>query len=232
MTHAQTIHQWFIENAAPDGQKPPDGYTGSTNFVYGIRVPQMRTFIRDWVKQHSDLSYEEWLTLLDTLYHGESLDEHTVCGLLLAHYKPHRLRLPLSQFDLWLGCLTGWAEVDSTCQSSFTAAEVLQRWHEWQPFLQTLSGDSNINKRRASLVILIRPLRETADERLLHLAFENIERLKSEKDKLITKAISWVLREATKQHHSAIASYLNANAATLPAIAVRETRTKLTTGTK
>jgi 3-methyladenine DNA glycosylase AlkD len=231
MIYADTIRNWFIENATPNS-KPPAGYTGSSNFIYGIRVPQMRTLMREWVKQHKDLSYDDWVTLLDTLYHGTSMDEHSVCGLLLTHYKQHRLRLPLAQFDTWLGCLTGWVEVDSNCQSTFTAAEVLQRWHEWQPFLQALAQDTNINKRRASLVILIRPLRESADEQLLQLALENVERLKAEKDKLITKAISWVLREATKQHRSAIEKYLNTNTATLPAIAVRETRTKLSTGTK
>ena len=34
------------------------------------------------------------------------------------------------------------------------------------------------------------------------------------------------------RHADAVARYLEANAATLPAIAVRETRTKLATGTK
>ncbi|MBI2314815.1 DNA alkylation repair protein [Candidatus Daviesbacteria bacterium] len=32
------------------------------------------------------------------------------------------------------------------------------------------------------------------------LAFENIDKLKAEKDVLITKAISWVLRSLIKNH--------------------------------
>jgi 3-methyladenine DNA glycosylase AlkD len=172
------------------------------------------------------------MNMLNTLYQGDSLEEHVIPGLFLARYKAFRQRLPLSQVDTWLGCLEGWAEVDATCQSSFTASDVLIRWNEWETFLRQLVTDTNINKRRASIVLLIRPLRESDDKRLLDLALENVDKLKGEKHKLITKAISWVLRESTKQHHQAIASYLNANTDSLPAIAVRETRKKLDTGKK
>lgn len=59
-----------------------------------------------------------------------------------------------------------------------------------------------------------------------------VERLKGERPILITKAVSWLLRSMALRHGTAVAAYLDANAASLPAIAVRETRTKLATGTK
>jgi 3-methyladenine DNA glycosylase AlkD len=232
MTHANTVRQFFIDNATTNASKQPDGYTGSTSKAYGIRAPQMREFVKAWVSEHKDLPYGDWLTLLNDLYHGDSQEEHIVTSMFLERYKQHRRRLPLSQLDSWLSCLVGWAEVDSTCAMCFTAADVLERWDEWVPFLRRLSEDTNINKRRASIVLLLKPVRESTDARLLNLALENVERLKSEKDMLITKAVSWILREATKQHHAAIEKYVKENAASLPAIAVRETRKKLTTGKK
>jgi 3-methyladenine DNA glycosylase AlkD len=59
-----------------------------------------------------------------------------------------------------------------------------------------------------------------------------VERLKGERAILITKAVSWLLRALVDRHHEAVAVYVDANASSLPAIAVRETRTKLATGTK
>ncbi|MDP2951009.1 MAG: DNA alkylation repair protein, partial [bacterium] len=64
------------------------------------------------------------------------------------------------------------------------------------------------------------------------LAFENIEKLKPEKDILITKAISWLLRNLIKYHKKEVADYLKKNKNSLPKIAVRETEKKIKTGKK
>ncbi|MFA5261863.1 MAG: hypothetical protein WC450_11610, partial [Candidatus Omnitrophota bacterium] len=47
----------------------------------------------------------------------------------------------------------GWVEVDVICQSSFTAPEVLARWSDWQKAIKKFSKSSNIQVRRASLVM-------------------------------------------------------------------------------
>ena len=134
--------------------------------------------------------------------------------------------------DRWLGELTGWAEVDTLCQNLFTGEGMLADWPAWRGLFEGLSRDGNINKRRASLVLLTGPVRYGDDARFSDIAFAMIERLKGERDVLVTKAVSWLLRSLTTRHADAVARYLEANAATLPKIAVRETRTKLDTGTK
>jgi 3-methyladenine DNA glycosylase AlkD len=65
---------------------------------------------------------------------------------------------------------------------------------------------------------------------LAFIAFQNIERLKSEKEILITKAISWVLRSMVKHHRPTLIEFMKEK--DLPAIAVRETRRVLETGRK
>jgi 3-methyladenine DNA glycosylase AlkD len=98
--------------------------------------------------------------------------------------------------------------------------------------LSTLSKSKNINKRRASMVLLCKPLTRSDDERLSKTALQMIDSLKGEKEILITKAISWTLRSMVKLHRSELSKYLNKNKTSLPAIAVRETATKLKTGRK
>jgi 3-methyladenine DNA glycosylase AlkD len=145
-----------------------------------------------------------------------------------------KLRKQLSPLHLkkLLKNAEGWAEVDSICQSNFTSKELLGNWEEWKKVLNEFNKSENIHKRRASLVLLIKSLRESEDKRLTDMAFKNIEKIKKEDHKLITKAISWILREMIKKHRNKVEKYLKENKETLPAIAVRETTKKLKTGKK
>ncbi len=199
---------------------------------YGLTNAQHRQIIHSFIATHRDLPYDDWLALIDTLYHGDSYEERCAPRTLFSKYPRFRRQLPLHQLDEWLGLLEGWAEIDSTCQTVFSDKDLLANWGAWQALLESLSRDQNINKRRAALVLLTAPITQSPDERILRLALQLIDRLKGEKDKLITKAISWLLRKGIKQHHETIANYLDANADSLPAIALRETRNKLATGKK
>lgn len=233
MSLAQEIRSFIQQNADPahKSTQSKTSYTGSTHLHYGLSAPQMRGFLKAHLQEHQP-DADAWLATLDALYAGESLEERAFAGMLLARFSRFRAGLSLERFNTWLETLEGWAEVDSTCQSTFTAKEFLAKWGEWEPFLRRLAADPNINKRRASLVLFIQPIRQTNDERLLSAALENIDRLKHEKDKLISKAISWLLREALKHHKAAVEAYIEANQAALPAFVQREVRTKLQTGKK
>src|SRR6185312_8524371 len=140
--------------------------------------------------------------------------------------------LTAAMVERWLDDLNGWAEVDSLCAGAFWAETLAADWPAWRASIERLAADPNINKRRAALVLLTAPTRRSDDPRFRDLALQVVDRLKGERPILITKAVSWLLRSMATRHGSAVADYLQANAATLPAIAVRETRTKLTTGTK
>ncbi|MEQ8676005.1 MAG: DNA alkylation repair protein [Aggregatilineales bacterium] len=222
----------FIHSHPAD--KPTDGTdaSGSSHKHYGLSNPTMRGFVKTWIGAHPDLTYADWESLLTALYRGESVDERSFAGFLLGEYKNFRQMLPLIVLDEWINQLEGWREIDTTCQSNYTAAEVLVRWDAWRPFLIDLSQRETIQHRRASLVLLIKPVRDSEDSRLITTALENVERLKHEGDKLITKAISWILREAIKKHRDVVGAYVAKQADTLPAIAVREFKTKFETGKK
>lgn len=215
-------------------EKAGDGpqQSGSPRIHHGLSNPTMRQFVKNWVKAHPALAYEDWVATMSGLYAGESIDERCLAGFMLGQYGRFRQQVPLATLDAWIGQLEGWREIDNTCQSNFTAKEVLGAWDAWQLFLVDLSQRETIQHRRASLVLLVKPVRESADERLILTALANVERLKHEGDKLITKAISWVLREAIKRHRSTVGAYVTANETTLPAIAVREFHKKYRTGKK
>jgi 3-methyladenine DNA glycosylase AlkD len=209
-----------------------DSYLGNGHPRYPINVPTLRTIAKTWMQQHRELSAIEFAALLTSLVEGKSSTEKSMAGILLDHATPAQCAFDPNLFDQWLDHLVGWAEVDSLCTGKYTTHQISIQWKKWKPILKNLAKSKNIQKRRASIVLLCSPLSKSNDEALALAALENIERLKSEKEILITKAISWVLRSMIKYHKQLVAQYIDDNAATLPSIAVRETRMKLKTGKK
>jgi 3-methyladenine DNA glycosylase AlkD len=207
-------------------------YLGNGHFSYHLSNPVKRDIAQRFVRKHKEMSFGEFSALLDELFAGPSYDEKSFAAMLIGYSHGHRKQIAATRLDRWLDHLAGWAEIDSLCQSNFTAEDMLAHWGEWKKFLATSAKSKSISKRRASLVLLTGPIARSADERLLRVAIQNIETLKCERDVLITKAISWLLRSMVKHHRREVLVYLNENADSLPAIAVREATRKLTTGRK
>jgi 3-methyladenine DNA glycosylase AlkD len=207
-------------------------YIGTNKACYVLGADTEKRIIKEWKERHSDLSMSQYVELLSSLYQGESINEISMAGELIESLPRLRRNVEPKYVDVWLNRLHGWAEVDSLCQSKFTAAEVLGNWKEWKSLLTKLASDSEVHKRRASLVLLTKPVRDSKDSRLADLAFKNVDKLKSERDILITKAVSWLLRDLIKHNRQRVERYLEENEDTLPKIAVRESRTKLLTGRK
>jgi len=241
--HSQLLTE--LKRHAGNGTKHTGnaGYLGNAHFSYHISNPVHRVLAREFLAAHKDLSFREFVALLDALFAAPSHDEKSMAALLIGYARHHRARLTPAHVDAWLGHLIGWAEVDSLCQSNFTAEEMLLHWPAWRRMLVAFSRSKNISKRRASLVLLTGPVSHSRDARFATLAFENIARLQGERDILITKAISWLLRSMVKYHCGAVAAYVRENTVprvgrraralpALPAIAVRETLRKIKTGRK
>lgn len=182
--------------------------------------------------EHRDISATAFARLLTSLVKGESSTEKCMVGILLGYATANQRQIDPTMFDQWLNHLAGWAEVDSVCTNNYTVTEIINQWKVWKTQLLQFSKSKNINKRRASIVLLCSPLRNIKDEKLASVALANIDTLKNENDILITKAISWVLRSMEKHHRALLIQYLNENKDSLPKIAVRETMLKLITGTK
>jgi 3-methyladenine DNA glycosylase AlkD len=208
-----------------------DSYGGSGHPFYNASVPARRDIAKRWLAAHK-AETDLILATAESLFAGPSHEEKTVAEMLIALNRPARERVRPKDIERWLGLLNGWAEVDGLCQNVFQHSEMLAAWPAWEKLIQRLAKSKDINKRRASLVLLTRPVHASDDPRFAAIAFAMIERLKGERDIMITKAISWLLRSLTTKHTPEVRRYLKQAGDSLPKVAVRETRTKLTTGTK
>jgi len=210
-----------------------DSYASGGHPFFNVSIPDLRRIARGWLGAHRKIADdEEVLALAGRLITGEAYEEKVLGAVILGYSdRARRLATP-AMLEGWLDHVAGWAEIDSLCASVFPADQMAADWPAWRALIERLAGDANINKRRAALVLLCTPSRTSDDVRFRDLAFVVIEKLKAERPILITKAVSWLLRSMSVQHAAAVSAYVEAHAASLPAIAVRETRTKLRSGTK
>jgi 3-methyladenine DNA glycosylase AlkD len=209
-----------------------DSYLGNTRPRYPINAPTLRKIAKGWMREHRDLSADNFSDMITSLIYGKSSTEKCMAGIVMDYATASQRKFDIKVFELWLDQLEGWAEVDAVCTGEYTIHEIPLNWKKWKRLLNEFAKSDNINKRRASIVLLCSPLRHSKDKELAQLALNNVDRLKNEKHILITKAVSWVLRSMIKHHKQIVSEYLEDNQKTLPAIAVRETRVKLRTGKK
>jgi 3-methyladenine DNA glycosylase AlkD len=229
--HASLLAEIIKKSGKPTQHTFLDSYLGNSHPRYPINTPHLRAVSKNWIRTNS-LSPKGYLALLTSLIKAPSSTEKMTAGILLDYATHEQINFDPKIYDRWLNHLQGWAEVDSLCYGHFKVNQVLDNWSQWKKLLLSLSKSKNINKRRASLVLLCKPLTRSNDKRLQVVAFQLVDRLKSEKEILITKAISWILRSMVKLHRTQLKNYIAKNKLTLPPIAVRETLTKIETGKK
>ena len=215
-----------------DRRFDPVKYMGTSHPFLGVSNPDKHKISADFKKRFPDISFDDLMKLLNQLNEGQTFEDKTIGPMILMRYKKLLMEIQPKHIDQWLENLEGWCEIDSMCQSTFPPNLYSDNWDLWKKALTKWSKDQLISKRRASLVLLCKAVGNSDDPRLKELAFENIDRLKSEKEILITKAISWLLRNMTKNFKNDVKDYLEKNEDSLPKIAVRETRKKLETGKK
>jgi 3-methyladenine DNA glycosylase AlkD len=209
-----------------------DGYLGNSHFRYPISAPILRRIASVWMKERRDLSAKDFARLLTDLIEAKSETEKTMAGILMDYATADQRKFNPSLFDKWLNHLEGWAEIDAVCTGKYAAMEVVGQWNKWKPLLIKFSKSKNINKRRAAIVFFCSPLSKVNNTDISQTALQIVDTLKTEKEILITKAISWVLRSMVRYNRSALEGYLEYNAGSLPKIALRETLVKLETGRK
>lgn len=232
----KSLHQELLDEVIKNSKKATqhtflDNYLGNTNPRYAISMPKLRSVGKNWIKTQT-FNPKQFYQFVTSLIKAPSSTEKMLGGIFLDFSRKHLEEFDPKILDQWLNQLQGWAEVDTLCYGHFNVDRMLENWPVWKKVLNSLNKSKNINKRRASIVLLCKPLTRSNDERVSRQAFQMIDVLKSEKEVLITKAISWTLRSMIKLHRTELEKYLSKNKTSLPAIAVRETSIKLKTGRK
>lgn len=222
----------FIKNSKFSENDWVQHYLGSNKKTFEVKSLDIKNFSKKIIEENN-FDQVKLVDLLNSLYqNATTFNELAIAASILGSKREFCKNLDPKLLDNWLNYTHGWAEDDVLCQSNFTSDILLSNWSTWSKILKEFNKSQNINKRRASLVLLTKSLSQSDDPRLSKLAFENIEKLKGETDILITKAVSWALRALVKFHQPEVLDYLEKNQNSLPKIAYREAFSKALTGRK
>jgi len=199
--------------------------------VYGVRVPALRQIARDWKASHKKIGLGDLLPLVEELWDGDSQEERALAMELLTAYRNYIPKLSWDRFDRWRRKVDNWGLTD------YLGTRVLGPWMLADPgarldHLWDLIADEDIWSRRLAIVATC-PINRgrsgiTIPDRTLGL----IDRVKTERRPMMTKAVSWALREMTKTHPDQVAAYVEQNRELLAPLVLREVQNKLRTGLK
>jgi 3-methyladenine DNA glycosylase AlkD len=196
----------------------------------GSATAEQRRRIRAWLGEHRDWPFASVLELAETFWDA-GRGREAVIAIELIGLSPREIpKLPWSFLERWRQPLCTWHDTDGFGIYIFgpwLAADPRER----SKHLRKLIKSEHICSRRLALVgtVILNRRRESA---IPELTFELVEAVAAERGPLITKAVSWALRELTKSHAELVARYVERNRERLPAIAVREVGNKLRTGLK
>lgn len=199
--------------------------------IYGVRVPHLREIARDWQRARKKIAREDLMALVETMWDGESREERLLAIYLLGRYKRWIPHLTWAHFERWRQGLDNWEVNDGLAQW------VLGVWLLADPdarldHLRDLIADEDVWSRRLALVATVPINRGHTGFTIPDLTLELVDQVKEERHPMITKAVSWALREMTKTHPDRVSAYLEENRNVLAAHVVREVSNKLETGLK
>lgn len=198
---------------------------------YGVSLADLRSMARRWHRGHPEASSADVAALADGLWSRAVREEMVLATLLHGHDRRSRERFGLRTVDRWVRSIDNWETADAVGMS------LLAPWVADDPergyrTLDLLSRRRNPWARRLSLVGCLGTGRTAEAARWWPRVEALVLRVSGDREGGIPKAVSWVLRVHTGRCPDRVAALLDRHAAALPAVAVRETRHKLATGTK
>ena len=198
---------------------------------YGARVGDLRALAAGWRRGHRQATPAEVAALADRLWHAGIREEQLVACFLLAGDPAALAATGPERVRAWCPLLDNWETTDQLGMNvlgPLVAADPAAHLG----LLATLAGDPSPWARRLALVACTRLARADDPAGWWPAVAELVLARAGDRQAALPKASSWVLRTWLGPCPAEVAGFVDANAARLPALAVRETRTKLATGSK
>lgn len=198
---------------------------------YGVSLGDLRSLARRWHRRYPEANPGDVAALADALWSRGVREEMVLAALLHGHDRKAREGFGLRTVDRWVRSIDNWETADAV------GASLLAPWVADDPergyrTLDLLSRRRNPWARRLALVGCLGTGRTSEAARWWPRVESLVLRASGDREGGIPKAVSWVLRVHTARCPDRVAALLARHAPVLPAIAVRETRNKLETGTK
>jgi 3-methyladenine DNA glycosylase AlkD len=198
---------------------------------YGARVGDLRALAAGWRRGHPGTTPAEVAELADRLWQAGVREEQLVACFLLAADRAALAATDPDRVRAWCALLDNWETTDQLGMNVLGPLVALDPGGRLG-LLEAMAGDPHPWTRRLALVACTRLARAGDAARWWPRVAGLLLALAGDRQAALPKAGSWVLRSWLGPCPAEVAAFVDANAGRLPALAVRETRTKLATGTK
>jgi len=226
VTHtAARLRQLLREAAEPQFHARQQSFSKEKIRSIGVRTPALRRIAREAAREYrgARLRWERIVAVAEALWRGSIHEERLLAIEILARFGSRLDDWP--RFDRWVDSLTNWAETDGL--SIYLLAPMIGQRPERARRLPAWTRGASRWRRRAAAVALV-PLAR----RGLHLeeAFAVCDRLASDRDDLVEKAVGWLLKEASRTEPRLVTEYLLKNRDQLSRATLRYACEKLPRG--
>jgi 3-methyladenine DNA glycosylase AlkD len=198
---------------------------------YGARVGDLRATAADWLRAHPGATGEQVAGLADRLWGTGVREEQLVACLLLARDRAALAATDPGRVRGWTALLDNWETTDQLGMNVLGPLVALDPEGRLG-LLSALAADPHPWARRLALVGCTRLARADDAAHWWPAVADLVLGLAGDREAAMPKATSWVLRSWLGPCSAAVAAFVDEHARRLPAVAVRETRAKLATGTK
>jgi 3-methyladenine DNA glycosylase AlkD len=198
---------------------------------YGARVGDLRRTAGGWLRGHRDADPAAVAALADRLWHTGVREEQLVACFLLAGHRAALAATDPARVRAWTALLDNWETTDQLGMNVLGPLVALDPGRRFG-LLAAMAGDPHPWARRVALVACTRLARVDGAAALWPRVAELLLALAADRAAALPKASSWVLRSWLAACPAEVAAFVDGHAGRLPAVAVRETRAKLATGTK
>jgi 3-methyladenine DNA glycosylase AlkD len=193
-------------------------YMKSTMPYYGINLPEVRAISRG-VFDGSAMSCDEWRATILELWRGARYREERYAAQFLLTMKRHADCLTPADMPMLEELVTTGAWWDHVDELATVIGELLRKHPKRiRPLMRRWSTDTNIWKRRVSIICQLRFKRDTD----LELLYANIEPNLADREFFIRKAIGWALRQYAWTDPKEVTRYVREHEAQLSGLSRRE----------
>ena len=207
--------------AAANPLKAPgmQAYMKSAMPYYGINMPAVRAICKDVFAEHPLDTCAEWQGAMLELWRGAGHREERYAVLEMLKMQRHKACLTPPLMPVLEEMIVGGAWWDYVDEVAHVVGDLLSsNQKEMRPLMRAWSRDSNLWKRRVSIICQLSFKRDTD----LKLLYGNIEPNLEDRDFFIRKAIGWALRAYAWTDPEEVRRYVTANETRLSGLSRRE----------
>ncbi|MDD5038232.1 MAG: DNA alkylation repair protein [Dehalococcoidales bacterium] len=185
--------------------------------AYGVKTATVTKIARKYFPEVEPLGKREVFALCEELLKSGYTEEAFIAAewayWLRDEYEPNDFTV----FERWLDkYIDNWAKCDTLCNHAI--GSFIEKYPRYLVNLKNWARSENRWLRRASAVTLIVPAKQG---KFLKDIFEIADILLMDKDDLVQKGYSWMLKEASRIHQKEVFDYVLSNSQLMSRTALR-----------